>query len=226
MIEIPFVEPQWIELVPEAGSTKAGRAPAAAAARPGRVRLGTPIGQPLTEELAAGDLPLKSLLKQSPGSAFHFVQLACSFVPDEATFKSVNLRAQLRHAGDAPERPIALALVPSTTGEESGGEVGAGIEASLGVVKFKVDGKQSEKWKKLTIIPFGLQTSLAGWELRETKLSPIEGIFAFALVVKSVKGVPVQLRASVSAVATETKFIFVQRDTTVSVDPLTITMTS
>jgi hypothetical protein len=226
MIEIAFQQPQWVELVPQHANLKgvAGRGPVVS---PGRVSLGTPIGQPLNEELAANDIALKNLLRHNVESAFHFVQLACSFMPEKATtFTSVNLRAQLRHAAPAPEKPIAMALIPSTTGEQGSGDIGAGVEATLGVVKFKVDGKQSEKWTKLTIVPFGLQTSLAGWELRETKLSPIEGIFAFALVVKSIRGVPVQVRASLSAVATETKFAFVHHDTAVSADPLTITLRS
>src|ERR1700682_4616393 len=113
MIEVPFRTPVWVDLVPRAEAVKGlrGGRPAEVIVAP--VMLGTPIGQPLNEELAAGDVALKNFLKQNIGSAFHFVQLACSFLPSpNVTFISANLRAQMRHISAASAKPIALGMVP------------------------------------------------------------------------------------------------------------------
>ncbi|GAA4070226.1 hypothetical protein [Nonomuraea soli] len=153
----------------------------------GAVTLGRPVVQPLTEELAAGDPPLRAFLAEQGGAwRFHLVHLGCSFLPEPgARFAQAWLTVRLARADGVPEPvPIAWSLDPlrSERPVEQTTTVKIGAKAVLEAgVEVSTTGSRTEVF----LTAYGLQEDTCTWEFTRTAREEIRGGQRLALVART-----------------------------------------
>jgi hypothetical protein len=169
----------------------------------GAVSVGLPVVQAITDELAAGDVALRTFLADE-GSAwrFHLVHLGATFTPGEDRFGQAWLVVRLtRDDGAAAPTPIVWSLTPQRAQRPIDRSRTFKMSAKL-VFEASAEIGSSVKGEETFVETYGLQEPSCTWEFTPTSLDPVRGTQRLALVARVPKDTrvtgSVELRATLS----------------------------
>jgi hypothetical protein len=151
----------------------------------GAVSVGLPVVQPVTEELAAGDLALKTFLAdQRSAWRFHLVHLGATFTPGDDRFSQAWLAVRLaRDDGANTPTPIVWSLTPQRAQRPVDRTRTLKLGAKLGfeaAAEISTSGKREE----IFVESYGLQEPACTWEFITTTLDEIRGTQRLAIVAR------------------------------------------
>lgn len=207
-VDFPELPAEAIVLMPDS-RTRGPRSedPAWSERLAAKLRIGGPVGVPVTREYVASSPDLVAFVAGEAGRhVYHLVHLAVGFEPDSQLppLESVNVQLKLSAGSGAP--PVAWSMLPACVAdtEEATTDVRLspqlkffGVEATVG----SAGRSSSRDRRRIFLEAFGELQDDPKWEFHRTRSRELRGSYRLVLVARCPVGRPSTVEVSVHAEA-------------------------